>query len=68
MNVTLEQFEQLTAVPKKIKSIRCPHCQERYLELDNFIRVWKCHKCVYSYPYSWFDIFKQFENLVTREE
>lgn len=54
----------------KIKSVKCPHCQERFMSLTaldhNERKVWRCSKCVYSYQPEWFDNFFQFSQFVTR--
>ncbi len=61
-----------------IISIKCPHCQERYMipkykmtqERSIFSeKEWICINCpVWVWPESWFNEFTQFEHLIEREE
>lgn len=61
----------------RIIRIKCPYCQERYMIASSkgyrskFVysdTEWKCLSCpIWIWQESWFNIFPQFEHLVTRE-
>lgn len=52
----------------EIISIICPYCKDVNLfkSRDKFSK-WKCSKCIYTFPFNWFNEFSQFEKFVTRK-
>lgn len=64
---------QINKNKKKKINIICPYCRKYNLTLtrnltnSNGQYIYVCHICNYFFPENWFDEFKQFEHLVTRQ-
>ncbi len=54
----------------EIINIICPYCKnyKLYQSKNKFLDItWKCPGCVHTFPYTWFDIFHQYEEFVERK-